>query len=305
MNSNAEPFVRFWWLAVIGLCAAAVAGLAVLYHIEPGIPPELEERTPASYTAKSRLLVNSRENPIIRTGVTEVTPRAPRSGDRADRPPVVETSPPGLSALVDAANLLPLVVESDAVARIRRAEIGRPSGTVTAQALFARETPGGGLRPSSLPVIEVTAVSPTARGATMLVQGTIDAFDRWLVREQERFEIPESQRIVVQELTERPRLTVEEEKSWGLAAVVAGAVLAGVALLITLLHRLFPRKADGRLRRLFAPRPVASETTDGDSIHADGEGAGAPRDRLEAWLDEPIPEDVSEQPEESRPSQPG
>lgn len=298
MNEHIAALVRFWWLACLALVVAAIAGAAVIYEIRLGLPPELDDRTPPSYTATSRLLLNSAENPLVRTGVTEVTPRPPRGADGEERPPMVDTAPPGLGALVDAANLLPLVIESDEVAELGRARVGSQRGTLSAIALFARETPGGGLRPSSFPVIEVRAVSPTSTEAVQLVRGTVGGFEGWLVREQERAEVPPRQRIVVQPLNRTPNLTVDNDSSYGLALLVVGAVLAGAAVLITVLHRTVP--PEGSRRDLGAPlleqahaAPSGLAAVDGEgaapraAAARDGEGAGTPRDRLKAWLDEP------------------
>jgi hypothetical protein len=304
VNPQLRPYLRFWWLGFIGLCVAAVAGAMVVYHIEPGIPPKLEERTPPSYTASERILLNNASNPIVRTAETSVTPRAPRvSGEPRD--PVIETAPPGTGPLIEAANLLPVVIESDVVAKLREARVGHLRGTVSAQQLFARETPGGGLRPSAFPVIEVRASSPTALEATRLVEGTVAGFERWLVQEQEQTRVPAKQRIVIQPLDDSAKVEEVNESSFGLAAVVAGAVLAGVALLISLLHRAFPPRQSVRRWRPFARRTTPSPTPEGDVARMDGpEGAGgaehvgvdgaeSPRDRLEAWLEEPAPGDGS------------
>jgi len=295
--SQRGAFARFWWLAFLGLCGAVVAGAAVIYHFELSMPPELTERTPPSYTATTRILLNNAENPIVRTGVTEVTPRPPQgegAGGQA-RPPIVETSPPGLDPLIAAANLLPLVIESDAVAALRRDNVGRQRGEVSAQQLFARETPGGGVRPSDVPVIEVRAVSPTPREAVRLVKGSVAGLQQWMLAEQKKAKIPPRQRIVAQPLNKSPAVTSEDENPHGLALVVVGAVLAGVAMLITLLHRLFPPRkpapdvvAENEAAR--AAREASSERLDDlepSPERLSDDGSQSPRGRLQAWLEEP------------------
>ena len=77
VNPHAAPYVRFWWLVVIGVVVACLAGTAVVYHIEPGMPPKLTERTPPSYSATAILMLTSKEQPLVRIGVTTVTPRGP------------------------------------------------------------------------------------------------------------------------------------------------------------------------------------------------------------------------------------
>lgn len=299
MNEHVAAFVRFWWVACIAFVVAGVAGAAVIYEIQLGVPPKLDDRTPPSYAATMRLLLNNAENPIVRTGVTEVTPRSPLGGSDEARAPLVETSPPGVDALVDAANLLPLVIESDVVATLRGERVGRLRGTVTAQPLYARPDDRPGLRPTAVPIIEVEAVSPTPTEAVQLIRGTTRGFQQWLVREQERANVAPAQRIVAQPLYEAPKVAVESESSYGLALLVVGAVLAGAALLITVLHRTVPPGAFERgfgssLLERARPTPSDVAETDGEGAERpraaeqkDGEGAGTSRDRLKAWLEEP------------------
>lgn len=307
MNPHAAPFVRFWWLALIGLVVAGIAGTAVVFHIEPGIPPKLTERTPPTYTATTTLLLNSKEHPLVRTGVTTVTPREPApSGDA--RPPDVKTEPPDVDSLIEAANLLPLAIQSDAVADLRRERVGDRPGTVTAQALFAGQTPGGGVKPSDFPAIEVNAESPTPAAALVLARGTISAFGEWLVAEQDEAKVPQGQRIFFVQLN-APTVSENTKNAYGLALLVAAAVLAGFALLVVALDRLFPRK-QRRRSRLFRRRKAEEHDTSSESIGSveDGDvapGAGDGREspmpvasgngpaqasgRLQAWLDEATP----------------
>lgn len=301
MNEHVAAFVRLWWVASLGLAVAAIAGAAVIYEIHLGVPPTLEDRTPPSYAATTRLLLNTAENPIVRTGVPEATEET--SGE-----PSGETSPPGVEILVDAANLLPLVIESDEVGDLRRRRVGRPRGTVTAQALYARPEDRPGLRPTAVPIIEVKAVSPTSAEAVRLVRGTVYGFEQWLIREQEEADVAPAQRIVVQPLYAAAQVTVESETSYGLALLVAGAVLAGSGLLITALHRAVPprgREAALRSPSLEQTPSAASEVVavEGGSnnrshegLPSDGEAGGAQRDRLRAWLEEPPPESQAKEP---------
>lgn len=293
MNQHVAAFVRFWWVACLALAAGAIAGAAVIYEIHLGVPPTFEDRTPPSYTATTRLLVNNADNPIVRTGVPEAS-----AGGADEEPPAVE--PPGVDVLVDAANLLPLVIESDAVAALRRERVGPQRGTVTAQGLYTRPTDRPGLRPTATPVIEVEAVSPTPQEAVQLVRGTVRGFERWLVREQERADVGPAQRIVVQPLYDAPKVAVDSQNSYGLALLVVGAVLAGAALLITALHRTVPARSlkpgFGSAATLEPVRTAPSDVGERggeindhprEAAQTDGEGGGTPHDRLKAWLEEP------------------
>ena len=304
MNPHAAPYVRFWWLVVIGVIVAGLAGTAVVYHIEPGMPPKLTERTPPSYSATAILMLTSKEQPLVRIGVTTVTPRGPGG---APGPPDVETSPPGLDTLVEAANLLPLTIQSDAVTDLRRERVGDLPGTVTASALYAHETPAGGIEPSDVPAIEVKAESPTPTDAVQLVRGTTSAFGTWLREQQDEAKVPEAQRIFFVQLN-APTAARNSKTPYGLALLVGAAVLVGFALLIAALHRLFPQKQ--RHRRLFRRKPeqpVAAQDETVSAVGPDGEQPGTDgresppehalsangpahaSDRLQAWLEEAAP----------------
>ena len=261
------------------------------------MPPKLTARTPPSYSAKAILMLTSKEQPLVRVGVTTVTPR------EGPLPPDVETSDPGLDTLVEAANLLPLAIQSDAVANLRRENVGSLPGTVTAQALYAHETVGGGIEPSDVPAIEIEADSPTSTDAAQLARGTITAFGEWLRTQQDEAKVPESQRIFFVQLN-APTVTKNSKNPYGLAVLVGAAVLAGFALLIVALHRLFPPR-ERRRRRLFrrkSEQPDGPMSVDGADLAQQGQdGRDAPgaavssngpaqaSDRLQAWLEETAP----------------
>ena len=192
VNPHAAPYVRFWWLVVIGVVVAVSPARPSCTTSSRRMPPKLTERTPPSYSATAILMLTSKEQPLVRIGVTTVTPRGPGG---APGPPDVETSPPGLDTLVEAANLLPLTIQSDAVTDLRREKVGDLPGTVTAQALYAHETPRGGIEPSDVPAIEVRPNRPRSTDAVQLVRGTISAFGTWLREQQDEAKVPEAQRI--------------------------------------------------------------------------------------------------------------
>jgi hypothetical protein len=243
-----SPFRRFWWLAVIGALVAAASAALVVYRISfDGFPPDVRERAEPSYTATTQVLVNSASRPILRTAETRIeqTPpqvRRDRSGTvRVARPPEEVTEPPDIETLVDAANLLPLVIESDEVITLRRSMFGSLPGDVSAQALFARET-AVGLRPSSVPVIQIEAVAGSRDGAVRLADATVEAFTSWLVAEQEEAKVPPAQRILIERLRS-PDITESGANNYWLGVLVLLAVASGFAALIVALHSVFPKQA--------------------------------------------------------------
>ena len=106
VNPHAAPFVRFWWLvAHRPRRRPSSPARRSCYHIEPTASPKLTERTPPSYSAKAILMLTSKEQPLVRVGVTTVTPRGPaarrdlptsrrlpRAWTRSSRPPTCSRS---------------------------------------------------------------------------------------------------------------------------------------------------------------------------------------------------------------------
>ena len=92
------------------------------------------------------------------------------------QPSSASTAAPDAEALVNAANLYPLLIESDRIKTIREAQAGTIPGSVTANALNSSTNTFGVYKPSSLPVVEVKATSSTAANASLLVTATVAAF---------------------------------------------------------------------------------------------------------------------------------
>src|SRR3712207_6366094 len=118
---------------------------------------------------------------------------------------------------------------------------GSLPGDVSAQALFARET-AVGLRPSSVPVIQIEAAAGSRDGALRLADATVEAFTSWLVAEQEEAKVPPRQRILIERLRS-PDVTESGGNSYWVAVLVLLAVASGFAALIVALASLFPKRA--------------------------------------------------------------
>lgn len=222
MNPSFAPLRRFWWLAFLAVPVAIVAGLLVLYQVELGSGvPRLNERNKPTYQATVQVLVTSRANPYLRA---------------EDGP----TSQAMSQSLLDAANYLPFIVESDRVAAIRTKQVGKLNGAVEARALFAQITTNRGLRPSSIPIIEVSGFARTERGASRLARGSVDALITWLAAEQNRTKVRRSARVLLEPLRS-PTVTVHQQKSTGLAVLVFVVVLVGFLVFAWMLDRVFPR----------------------------------------------------------------
>ena len=106
-----------------GSCCSAVllAGLA-------GVAVVINERDQRTYVASTRLLVTSSEAPYYRIGTTDFVeapqPAATEGDDAPTRSaPVLVTDTPDTDTLIQAANLYPLLIESDQVDADARADV--------------------------------------------------------------------------------------------------------------------------------------------------------------------------------------
>lgn len=261
-GSNVRALVRFWWLVLLGIVAGAVVATGMAYRVELGWPPEipkLTERTVRTYQASTELLVDSPTGPYLRAGVrlTEpvgVLPGKAPAQEGTSQAAASQSEPTVITdrkALVEAANLFPLLIESDEVSAIRERMLGPVPGQVRAKALYSIQGENR-FRPSVLPVIQIAAAAPSPAAAIRLTQGTAKAFTVWLAREQKRAKVPPRQRVVLRQLRVPRGAVVSGGPSYGLPVLAAVAVLFGFAGLALLLDRSFPRGADAALGRIEA-----------------------------------------------------
>ena len=222
MSTTAGALLRFWWLVVAGIAAGMLVAVLV-YSLE----------SEAKHTATTRVFVSSPSAPYLRTQETQSQApkvRTVRNSTGATRtvkqPPSATSDAPDTQTLVNAANLYPLLIESDRIKTIREAQAGTIPGTVKANALNSSTNTFGVFRPSTLPVDEVKATSRTAADATELATATVTAFGTWIKDQQQAAGIPPAQRIIVTQL-EQPELTTTGGPSWGLPLFVGALVFLG------------------------------------------------------------------------------
>lgn len=255
--STGRALVRFWWVLVIGLAVAVFAAVLV-YDRESG----------KKYTGTTRLFVNAPSAPYLRTVQTQVTQQSPKvktvrtkvrgkssptvTVKPVAQPPAVTSAAPDTQTLVNAANLYPLLIESDQIARLRESLYGVTPGKLTANALNSSTNTYGVYHPSPLPIIEVVATSHTRANAGKLAQDTVLTFGKWITTTQKAAGVPASQRIAVQELQE-PVLTSTAGPSKGLPLFI-GALIVLAACGIAVL---FDRSGEPK------PRTSAAETPPG------------------------------------------
>jgi hypothetical protein len=223
VNTSAGALLRYWWLVLAGIAAGGFVAL-LIFSME----------APAKHTATARVFVNSHSQLYLRTQQTNVQQQGAKlravPGSKGKRlkpvaqPATSNSAPPDTQTLVNAANLYPLLIESDRIKQIREAQSGTIPGTIKANALNASTNTFGVFRPSSLPIVEVKATSKTAANAEKLADATVQAFGSWLAQQQRSAGIPSAQRITVQQLAE-PELATTGGPSWGLPVFIGALVL--------------------------------------------------------------------------------
>ena len=261
--STGRSLLRFWWVILIGI-AAGVLVAVVVYDRESG----------KKYTGTTRLFVNAPSAPYLRTQETQTLQQAPktkvvRTKVRGGSSPTVTLKPvaqapsvtsaaPDTQTLVNAANLYPLLIESDQIARLRESLYGVTPGKLTANALNASTNTYGVYHPSPLPIIEVEATSHSRANADKLAQDTVLTFGKWITARQKEAGVPASQRIAVQELQE-PVLTSTGGPSKGLPLFIGALIVLAFCGLAVLLDR--SRHSEARERAAETPPGTAASAT--------------------------------------------
>jgi hypothetical protein len=237
--------------AVVGIGLA----LSMVYQL-----PSFTPRDAPVWTATSRLLVTSSEGQYVRVSVPRlVEPGASsesttpsQGGQGGGGGPLVVNEVPNVQPLLTAANLYPLLIESDDVAKLREEKFGPLPGVVTSRTFTAVSTPSR-FSPAQLPVVDIFATSPTPRQAIALADATADAFKRYIRAQQTRAGVAAEERILIQDLQAPGNTYSTGGPSYGIPILVALALIAAFGMLAVLLDQLYPRGST-------APQPQ-SETT--------------------------------------------
>jgi len=267
--SLVRPLARFWWLPVLGLAIAVLAGVQVLDQFRPGWPPRLVERSPQQYTATALLFVDRPDHPFFSTRQIETSPAGQivrlvcpqtSSGTRKCEyvvEPIPETNhsvPPDTETPITNANIYPLLLESDQLRAFRDKRFpDLPAGSVSATAYGSRDlTPTGattqrggnrgGFTPSHYPLVEVTATSQSRAGAGTIAAATAQAFVEYVQAQQTAQAVPKNQRVDV-EILKAPPLGVEAGSSEVPKAFLAAlATMLGCLILPFVLDAAMPQR---------------------------------------------------------------
>jgi hypothetical protein len=269
----ANALRRFWWVLVIGAVFALLAALSARFTISV-FPPGLDEKEEVSYTAESRLLITSADNPHFRSKETIQVPRPQAADDgttttegegegqseegQGAEDTVPFSSPPDLNTIVRNANTYPYIIESDQVAEYRRREFGELEGSVTALGATSVVT-ANRVELSEIPIIRLIAVAGTPEDAVELADKTGKAFMGWLEDLQVEKEIPRTDRITAEQLTVPRGAIASAGPSTTLPVLVFVVVFAAFCVLAILLDRLLPPRQ---------PRPARADVESLEPVKA-------------------------------------
>jgi hypothetical protein len=262
-----RPLARFWWLPVLGLAVAVLAGVQVLDQFRPGWPPRLVERSPQQYTATALLFVDRPDHPFFSTRQIETSPAGqtvrlvcPQTSTGVRKcqyvvEPIPETNhsvPPDTTTSITNANIYPLLIESDQLRAFRdRRFPDLPAGTVSAAAYGTRDlTPTattapsgggrGGFTPSHFPLVEVTAASQSRAGAGTIAAATARAFVEYVDAQQKAQAVPKTQRVDVEILKAPPLGVAAGSSDTPKAFLAAVATMLGCLILPFVLDAAMP-----------------------------------------------------------------
>jgi len=264
MNPTLRSLLRFWWLVLAGLILGVLAGYLTL-----------SAKTNKKYVATAKIFVNAPSGPFFRTADTTVTRQNPRprivhqarggtpgsastSVQLIKSAPVVVSGAPDTETLVNAANLYPLLIESDEVAAIKP---GPSDCVIEATGVFASTNTFGVFKASPVPVVAVKSTCKAKGDAMVSSQTRVDGFQTWVVKQQNVNRIPRKQRLLVQELTAPAKTLTIGGPSAGLPVFVGVVVFLFFCGLAILLDRPRPDHEDeDEDEDRSAPRPAAPPT---------------------------------------------
>jgi hypothetical protein len=267
MSSGYGPALRrFWWVVLLGTIFAVLAAVLMTYSVEAAVPPKLTEREQPVYTAEARLFVTSGQAPYLRTSVTRIEQVPIGAGGSAGAEATFSrvSDPPDVKTLVDAANVYPLLIVSDEVSRLRQEMFGSLPGEVFAQTIFATATANRYL-PSQIPVIELFATAGSPNDARALAGATSKAFQRWIIREQNRAGIEPRERILIQELAAPGPAAATGGAGIGLPVLALLAIITAFGAVAIMLDRMYPRP-DSRDDSTSSDVPGADDTARTDPL---------------------------------------
>jgi hypothetical protein len=219
-------------------------------------------KTDQRYQATAKIFVTSPAAPYLRTQQLQVTRQQPvvrsgtaagTTGKSARTAPTIVSQAPDTQTLVNAANLYPQLILSDAVASASPAPAGCK---LDASGIFASTNTFGVFKASPVPVLKVVSTCKVRGNAIPAAQERVTAFRHWIVLQQRQAAIPPKQRILVAELAVPVTVTTIGRPSTSLPVFVGLVVFLLFCGLAVLLDR---RTSTAPATRQEQPSPSHSE----------------------------------------------
>jgi len=211
LRSAAEAIRSHRRVAYVGVGLAFLLSILAFAKPVADFPP-LEQREPVKYESAVRLFITQPGFPWGRIVVFEEQDAA--SGgepvQRDDRPRFGDPD-----RFADLAILYSHLAESDAVRRLMERD-GPVEGEIMGEPIASDDGDG-------LPLVGITAMAASPEGAVTLAQRQIAAFSTFIAAEQRRNEIPDDDRVIIEQV-DQPRaaeLEVPRKKTEPIAIFMA------------------------------------------------------------------------------------
>jgi hypothetical protein len=264
-----RALVRFWWVALLGIVLAGLAFTFATYTVKLGLPPKLTARSQSTYSTSTQMLVTSKRDPnLSSTNVNARIVKLPDSTTTSTTGAQTGTTASStydsgsgadgdLQRLDEIANNLPPRVTSDPVVKLRNQMFGRIVGSVTAVNPYAFSG-AGGFRSGPLPYIQINGTADSPQDAVAITNQTAVAFIAWFKQKQASNNIPDRNRVVVEQVNSADHASANGGTKPLLGVAAALLVLLGASGLALALDRLIPRRRRSAAR---VAAPAAPELT--------------------------------------------
>ena len=218
---------RYRWFLAIGVVVAVVVGLLAGLTVKDG---ELVSRVERIYPASTTLLLSSATTPLFQSEIP--------SREIPINSEVVVTDPVPL-ALNDAAVIYAYLVAGEEIKGLVEDQIGRLLEEESITAVSRTTQPAGDEKfPGrlALPVLDVIAFAPSPDRAELISRTASVEFKKYVLREQERRQLPLDVRVILSTLKENPAGDPEGSNPAIPVVVAAGGTLVAFLALTFIIY---------------------------------------------------------------------
>lgn len=239
------------WLLLVGIVVAAASAFFAGYTVTDG---EIESRAEQTYTAGTTVMVSSQTQPLYQAVIP-------------GQPLVEGESAPTDVDLTSKAIIYAYLVSGVDMRTAVQAQVGEFDDTENITALRRTTQPGGNEAFAGryvLPIIEIVGTSNNPERAVEISRAAAGLFNQRVVDDQNASGIPESDRVVLTTLDEKPAVAVEGSNP----AIPLVVTFLGVFLLFVATAYIIAGAAASRERKRALRE--ADEAADDDAADAEG-----------------------------------